>query len=274
MFWSRRVYCVMWTMLASPLAACVGDEPAVYEGPVYQAPLVGSACQTNTDCGADFRCIGLDDYPGWCSPQTCSQHSDCGIGPNGYQNLCYENNCFPGCQSDADCSDFGLICYSDRSCGTQSATPEYELQTGQYTLSNLVIATNDCMLQIGPTADADPNAVQVMQVVYEASQLSVGTVQDERSTPAWSPSSHAFGTGSFATGTTATLTLTTHATWADDTSFAGCGYDIERSTEVVLTGNNALSVAVTHREYNNNSQCDISIFPPGCMSTWSFDLAL
>ncbi len=73
----------------------------------FAAP--GDPCIVNNDC-ASGECAGDGVHWGWCTISGCSSNVQCGIDGAGQLVWCDAAGssyaCFPGCNSDADCSSF------------------------------------------------------------------------------------------------------------------------------------------------------------------------
>ncbi|HEY2733749.1 MAG TPA: hypothetical protein VGI70_07175, partial [Polyangiales bacterium] len=103
-------------------------------------------------------------------------------------------------------------------------------------------------------------------------KLSIGKKYDNTTDPSWDPAGYGLGTGDYTTTTTATLTVTTHAKISDD----GCEFDTTRTTKVMYTGDDAVSIDYTDKEMNQNSKCSKDNFEStsSCTSEYTFDLAM
>jgi hypothetical protein len=79
-------------------------------GMVCSTYTVGTPCNDNAHCGnGDWICAGR---PGWCTPSSCIDDSDCNILPASPANKCIENAastkvCFPGCSTTSECLVYG-----------------------------------------------------------------------------------------------------------------------------------------------------------------------
>jgi hypothetical protein len=80
--------------------------------------LVGDLCFVNADCQSGV-CDNLASNGGWCTTRNCTSNPQCGVNSAGQTGRCgaltgggYE--CFPGCNSNADCQTY--------QCGTNAVS--------------------------------------------------------------------------------------------------------------------------------------------------------
>lgn len=138
------------------------------------------------------------------------------------------------------------------------------LQSGTYSVSNVVELEDECQLQL------DDGTFTSTELVNTGTELSIGRRYDETTDPSWTPAGYGLGSGPYTTSTTATLTTSTHVRIAAD----GCEFDVERTTLVTFTGENSVSVDYTDDETNHNERCRASSGLPteDCTSHYTFDL--
>jgi hypothetical protein len=140
------------------------------------------------------------------------------------------------------------------------------LQSGTYTVSNVVKVSDDCKLTL------EDGTFTSTQVVNTQTALSIGKKYDNTTDPIWNPAGYGLGSGPYTTSSTATLTVSTHSKITDD----GCEFDLVRTTNVTFTGNNAVSVDFTDTETNHSAMCTVANGEPttNCTSHYTFDLSM
>ena len=169
--------------------------------------------------------------------------------------------------------DTTSVTTGDMAVGTTGADlAGAHLQSGTYTVSNIVKISDGCGLVFeGDTANSIP-ALATLQVTNTGAMLSLGTMFNSTTATAWNPPGYSAGTGSYTDATHATLMATATVTLPDS-----CTYDTTRTTMATFTGMNMLSVDFTDTESNYDATTCASDMPPmtpPCTSHYTFDLAM
>jgi hypothetical protein len=148
--------------------------------------------------------------------------------------------------------------------GTGGSSSGDRLESGTYDASNVEKISDGCNLTL------EDGSFTSTEIINTGTQLSIGKKYDSTTSPQWDPAGYGLGSGDYTTSTTATLTVTAHATDTDD----GCEWDVDRTTKVTFTGNDAVSIDYTDKESNQNSKCsaDAGESTSECTSHYTFDL--
>lgn len=143
------------------------------------------------------------------------------------------------------------------------------LQSGTYTVSNIVKKSDGCGLMLEGAGNFPST-----QVTNTQTMLSIGSQCTPTQGPSGltcNPGGYLEGTGPYTTSSTATLTFNTTATLPD-----GCTYMKMVTTNVTFTGMNHLSVDYTDTESSYAASCPAADQPAmdPCTSEYTFDLTM
>jgi hypothetical protein len=141
----------------------------------------------------------------------------------------------------------------------------FKVHSGSYAVADLATGSDGCQLGL------DSSNFTTLALSNDGDG-GLGSYRGSSGTlPHFVPSAYTAGNGRFSDGTHGMTMTQTHAIAADDTA-TPCQYDLTVATVLIVTGNDALHVQLSHRD-DNISACTT---PPGtsCSSTFTFDLRL
>lgn len=144
--------------------------------------------------------------------------------------------------------------------------PDDYLEPGSYVASNVrAIGADGCKLDLVDYFNTTPIAL-----MNTGTFLALGTVIRNDADLTFVPTGgYSFGSGTYTTMRTATLSLDTRVTFLDD----NCSYRLVRTSVVVYRRPNAVSVTVTNSESEYSTLCSPTLYPTsGCTSQVAFDL--
>lgn len=144
----------------------------------------------------------------------------------------------------------------------------FDVHSGSYAVTDLTSGSDGCQLGL------DSSNFTTLAVSNDGNGgVSLGSYRGDSGTlPHFVPSAYSAGTGRFSDAIHGATMTQTHAFATADDMAAPCQYDLTVATVLLVTGNDALQVQLSHRD-DNISACTT---PSGtsCTSTFTFDLRL
>jgi hypothetical protein len=150
--------------------------------------------------------------------------------------------------------------------GQDMAMVVFKVQSGGYTVSNLVKGTDACNMAL-ETADVGFSGSKLNISNNGQGHIDFGSLIGP--SDGFTPQVYSQGSGEFTDLYHATTTMTTHATDISQT----CEYDLKRDNVITVTGNNALHVEFTNTA-TNVTTCGGDPPGPTCTSTYTYDLKM